>query len=144
MVVSRHKAAYHSFFIGLFAPIFVHLLLLDEISVFFANSARLCVLCVRYLSRFTLAQRTQRRAEFAEKTLIVTQEDFSCKADSTQNVLDARWTTMLYNSTTSYPETAKPLLGLAEELLRGPSSLTSAERELIATYARHRTTALFA
>ena len=35
---------------------------------------------------------------------------------------------------TSYPETAKHLRGLAEELLRGPSSLTSAERELIATY----------
>ena len=35
---------------------------------------------------------------------------------------------------TSYPETAKHLRGLAEALLRGPSSLTSAERELIATY----------
>ena len=35
---------------------------------------------------------------------------------------------------TSYPETAKHLRGLAEELLRGPSSLTLAERELIATY----------
>jgi uncharacterized peroxidase-related enzyme len=35
---------------------------------------------------------------------------------------------------TSYPDTAKHLRGLAEELLRGPSSLTSAERELIATY----------
>jgi len=35
---------------------------------------------------------------------------------------------------TSYPDTAKHLLGLAQELLRGPSSLTSAERELIATY----------
>ncbi|HKR11792.1 MAG TPA: peroxidase-related enzyme [Pyrinomonadaceae bacterium] len=34
---------------------------------------------------------------------------------------------------TSYPETAKHLRGLAEALLRGPSSLTSAERELIAT-----------
>lgn len=34
----------------------------------------------------------------------------------------------------AYPETAKHLLGLAEQLLRGPSSLTSAERELIATY----------
>jgi uncharacterized peroxidase-related enzyme len=30
------------------------------------------------------------------------------------------------------PETAKPLLDLAETLLRGPSSLTSAEREIIA------------
>ena len=35
---------------------------------------------------------------------------------------------------TSYPETAKHLMGLAQALLRGPSSLTSAERELIATY----------
>lgn len=33
-----------------------------------------------------------------------------------------------------YPETAQHLLGLAEVLLRGPSSLTPAERELIATY----------
>ena len=32
------------------------------------------------------------------------------------------------------PETAKPLCGLAETLLRGPSSLTPGERELIATY----------
>jgi uncharacterized peroxidase-related enzyme len=32
------------------------------------------------------------------------------------------------------PETAKPLLDLAEVLLRGPNTLTSAERELIATY----------
>jgi hypothetical protein len=36
---------------------------------------------------------------------------------------------------TSYPETAKHLRSLAEEMLRGPSSLTLAERELIATYA---------
>ena len=35
---------------------------------------------------------------------------------------------------TSYPETGKHLRGLAEELMRGPSSLTLAERELIATY----------
>lgn len=35
---------------------------------------------------------------------------------------------------TSYPETAKHLMGLAQALMRGPSSLTSAERELIATY----------
>lgn len=35
---------------------------------------------------------------------------------------------------TAYPETAKHLRGLAEDLLRGPSSLTLAERELIATY----------
>lgn len=33
-----------------------------------------------------------------------------------------------------YPETQVHLNGLAEALLRGPSSLTSAERELIATY----------
>jgi uncharacterized peroxidase-related enzyme len=32
------------------------------------------------------------------------------------------------------PETAKPLLALAEELLRGPNSLTSGEREMIATF----------
>jgi uncharacterized peroxidase-related enzyme len=30
------------------------------------------------------------------------------------------------------PETGKPLMALAEQLLRGPSSLTSGERELIA------------
>jgi uncharacterized peroxidase-related enzyme len=35
---------------------------------------------------------------------------------------------------TRYPETAQHLRGLAEALLRGPSSLSSAERELIATY----------
>ena len=32
------------------------------------------------------------------------------------------------------PETAKPMRELAEVLLRGPSSLTSAEREMIATF----------
>lgn len=32
------------------------------------------------------------------------------------------------------PETAKPLRELAEVLLRGPNTLTSAEREMIATY----------
>jgi uncharacterized peroxidase-related enzyme len=32
------------------------------------------------------------------------------------------------------PETAKPLLELAETLLRGPNSLTSAEREMIASF----------
>jgi uncharacterized peroxidase-related enzyme len=32
------------------------------------------------------------------------------------------------------PQTAKPLLELAEVLLRGPNTLTSAEREMIATY----------
>jgi len=31
------------------------------------------------------------------------------------------------------PETAKPMRELAEVLLRGPSSLTSGEREMIAT-----------
>jgi uncharacterized peroxidase-related enzyme len=34
----------------------------------------------------------------------------------------------------AYPETEKHLNGLAEALLRGPSSLTPAERELIAAY----------
>jgi uncharacterized peroxidase-related enzyme len=34
----------------------------------------------------------------------------------------------------AYPETQVHLSGLAEALLRGPSSLTSAERELIASY----------
>jgi hypothetical protein len=34
----------------------------------------------------------------------------------------------------AYPETETHLSGLAEALLRGPSSLTSAERELIASY----------
>jgi uncharacterized peroxidase-related enzyme len=34
----------------------------------------------------------------------------------------------------AYPETQKHLSGLAEALLRAPSSLTSAERELIASY----------
>jgi len=34
----------------------------------------------------------------------------------------------------AFPETAKHLNGLAEEILRGPSSLTSAEREVIATF----------
>ena len=33
-----------------------------------------------------------------------------------------------------YPETERHLSGLAEALLRGPSSITPAERELIATY----------
>ena len=32
------------------------------------------------------------------------------------------------------PETAKPMRALAEFLLRGPNTLTSAEREIIATY----------
>jgi uncharacterized peroxidase-related enzyme len=38
----------------------------------------------------------------------------------------------------AYPETQKHLSGLAEALLRGPSSLTSAERELIAAYVSSR------
>ncbi len=36
------------------------------------------------------------------------------------------------------PETAKPMRELAEVLLRGPSSLTSAEREMIAAYVSSR------
>lgn len=36
------------------------------------------------------------------------------------------------------PETAKPLNELAETLLRGPSSLSSAEREMIASYVSHQ------
>lgn len=36
------------------------------------------------------------------------------------------------------PETARPLLELAETLLRGPNSLTSAEREIIAAYVSAR------
>ncbi|MDT3404912.1 carboxymuconolactone decarboxylase family protein [Mucilaginibacter terrae] len=35
------------------------------------------------------------------------------------------------------PETARPLLDLAEVLLRGPSTLTSAEREIIASSVSH-------
>ena len=38
----------------------------------------------------------------------------------------------------AYPETQVHLSGLAEALLRGPSSLTSAERELIAAYVSSR------
>jgi uncharacterized peroxidase-related enzyme len=38
----------------------------------------------------------------------------------------------------AYPETEKHLNGLAEALLRGPSSLTAAERELIATHVSAR------
>jgi hypothetical protein len=34
----------------------------------------------------------------------------------------------------AYPETARHLNGLAEELLRGRSSLTPGEREVIATF----------
>jgi uncharacterized peroxidase-related enzyme len=36
------------------------------------------------------------------------------------------------------PETARPLLELAETLLRGPNSLTSAEREMIAAFVSAR------
>ncbi len=41
------------------------------------------------------------------------------------------------------PETAKPMRELAEVLLRGPNSLTSAERELIATYVSSRNDCYF-
>ena len=36
------------------------------------------------------------------------------------------------------PDTAKPLLQLAEVLLRGPNTLTSAEREMIAAHVSYR------
>ena len=36
------------------------------------------------------------------------------------------------------PDTAQPLLELAEVLLRGPNTLTSAEREMIAAYVSYR------
>jgi uncharacterized peroxidase-related enzyme len=36
------------------------------------------------------------------------------------------------------PDTAKPLLELAETLLRGPNTLTSAEREMIAAYVSYQ------
>jgi len=41
------------------------------------------------------------------------------------------------------PESAKPLLALAEELLRGPNSLTSGEREMIATFVSTRNDCYF-
>jgi uncharacterized peroxidase-related enzyme len=41
------------------------------------------------------------------------------------------------------PETGKPLCDLAETLLRGPSPLSSAERELIAAYVSHRNGCMF-
>jgi uncharacterized peroxidase-related enzyme len=41
------------------------------------------------------------------------------------------------------PETAKPLLELAEVLLRGPSSLSSGEREMIATLVSTRNDCYF-
>ena len=40
-------------------------------------------------------------------------------------------------------ETGKPLCELAEVLLRGPSPLSSAERELIAAYVSHRNGCMF-
>jgi uncharacterized peroxidase-related enzyme len=43
----------------------------------------------------------------------------------------------------AYPETQVHLSGLAEALLRGPSSLTSAERELIASYVSSRNSCHF-
>ncbi len=41
------------------------------------------------------------------------------------------------------PETGKPLYDLAQVLLRGPSPLTEAERELIAAYVSHRNECMF-
>lgn len=41
------------------------------------------------------------------------------------------------------PETGKPLCDLAEVLLRGPSPLSSGERELIAAYVSHRNGCMF-
>jgi uncharacterized peroxidase-related enzyme len=41
------------------------------------------------------------------------------------------------------PETAKPLLELAETLLRAPNSLTSGEREMIAAFVSARNECLF-
>jgi uncharacterized peroxidase-related enzyme len=41
------------------------------------------------------------------------------------------------------PGTGKPLCELAEVLLRGPSPLSSAERELIAAYVSHRNGCMF-
>jgi uncharacterized peroxidase-related enzyme len=41
------------------------------------------------------------------------------------------------------PETAQPLLALAEVLLRGPSTLTSGEREMIATFVSNRNDCYF-
>ena len=42
-----------------------------------------------------------------------------------------------------YPQTGQHLLGLAGTLLRGPSSLTVAERELIATYVSSQNDCVF-
>lgn len=41
------------------------------------------------------------------------------------------------------PETGKPMCELAEVLLRGPSPLSSGERELIAAYVSHRNACTF-
>ena len=41
------------------------------------------------------------------------------------------------------PETGKPLYDLAQVLLRGPSPLSEAERELIAAYVSHRNECMF-
>jgi uncharacterized peroxidase-related enzyme len=41
------------------------------------------------------------------------------------------------------PETGKPLYELVQILLRGPSTLTEAERELIATYVSYRNDCMF-
>lgn len=43
----------------------------------------------------------------------------------------------------AYPETAKPLLDLAQTLLRGDSPLSEGERELIATYVSNRNNCRF-
>ena len=45
---------------------------------------------------------------------------------------------LTYNS-----ETAQPLLALAETLLRGPNTLTSAEREMIAAHVSYRNECVF-
>lgn len=42
-----------------------------------------------------------------------------------------------------YPDTAKPLLELAQTLLRGDSTLSAGERELIATYVSNRNECMF-
>ena len=42
-----------------------------------------------------------------------------------------------------YPETGQPLSALAQALLRGPSSLTPAEREVIATYVSSQNACVF-
>ena len=42
-----------------------------------------------------------------------------------------------------FPETAGPLNALADALLRGPSSLTPAERELVAAYVSRRNECVF-